>query len=371
MIVASHVSVSADARNHGNIKLFPIAVQYFNHLKDGIQVRLLDLRSTENETSTTVANLLENVLDEHGIKKKLVAFSAGNTNTNFGGLKRKGNKNVHTLLKKNVNAELLGVGCSAHVLHNSVQHSFDCFHWFDIDALAFKIYQYFSIYTVRTKELEKFCDFVEVTYRDLLYHSKTRWLSLFPFVQRLLQMFQPLKSYFSSQDKPPALLISFFEHDFAEAYLFFVHSLMSVFHENVKEMEKEQNSVLEILKIVDRVAGALRDRIENQFLPFGVKSIIFRLRKDGKDQMCDLFIQQTMTVYEQTEKYLLEWISSLSQFRVIDISYKNCFSFVRLCNIIFSFVPDFPMVRFSTQETSYLELHRQRGHVFIEKRSGL
>ena len=113
------------------------------------------------------------------------------------------------------------------------------------------------------------------------------------------------------------------------------------FHENVKEMENEQNSVLEILKIVDIVAGALCDKIENQFLPFGVKSIIFRLRKYGKDQMSDLFIQQTMSVYEQAEKYLLEWTSSLLQFRVIDIFYKNCFSSFRLCNIIFSFVPGF------------------------------
>jgi hypothetical protein len=53
---------------------------------------------------------------------------------------------------------------------------------------------------VCTEELKEYCDFVEIEYRQLLSHSKTRWLPLFPGIERLIHMFQALKLYFSSQE---------------------------------------------------------------------------------------------------------------------------------------------------------------------------
>ena len=70
----------------------------------------------------------------------------------------------------------------------------------DIDNIIFKIYQYFHIYTVQTKQLKENCDFIDIEYRKLLSHSKTRWLSLFPGITRLIQMFPALKLFFFSQD---------------------------------------------------------------------------------------------------------------------------------------------------------------------------
>lgn len=72
------------------------------------------------------------------------------------------------------------------------------------------------MYTVRTEELKDYCEFVAVEYRQLLYHSKTRWLSLFPGNQRLLQMLPALKSFFLSQEKPPTVIRNFFENDLSE-----------------------------------------------------------------------------------------------------------------------------------------------------------
>lgn len=65
----------------------------------------------------------------------------------------------------------------------------------DLDSLILKIYNFFSIYTIRTESLKEFCDFVCIEYRSLLYHSKTRWLSLYPAINRILQMFPALKSF--------------------------------------------------------------------------------------------------------------------------------------------------------------------------------
>lgn len=53
----------------------------------------------------------------------------------------------------------------------------------DVESVIMKIFNYFSIYTVRTEALKEFCDYVEINYQPLLNHSKTRWLSLFPAVE--------------------------------------------------------------------------------------------------------------------------------------------------------------------------------------------
>ena len=251
----------------------------------------------------------------------MTAFAADNTNSNFGCLKRGGNNNIHVLLKQNINSNVLRIGCNAHILHNSAQHGLGRFELFDVDTLAFKTDQYFSIYTVRTENLKEFCDFVEISFRELLYHSKTRWLSLMPVVHRLLQMYPALKSYFASQEKPPIFLQTFYEHDLGEGFLFFVHSLMSVFHDNVKKLEKKNNSIIEILNIVEIVSQALRDRINTKFIPLSIKSNLSKLRAEGKERECDDFVQQVMTVYTETEEYLQEWTVSLSAFRVFDLMF--------------------------------------------------
>ena len=126
------------------------------------------------------------VKHHQSLEKKLIAFAGDNTNTNFGGLNRKSGENIFTRLKTNLNSNLVGIGCPAHVLHNGIHHGIDQFGSFDIESIVVKIFNYFSIYTVRTHELKEFCEFVEVEFRNLLSHSKTRWLSLLPAVERIL-----------------------------------------------------------------------------------------------------------------------------------------------------------------------------------------
>lgn len=36
------ISIATDASNHGNIKMFPILIQYYGYLNGGINVKLID-----------------------------------------------------------------------------------------------------------------------------------------------------------------------------------------------------------------------------------------------------------------------------------------------------------------------------------------
>jgi succinate dehydrogenase hydrophobic anchor subunit len=69
-----------------------------------------------------------------------------------------------------------------------------------------EIYVYLSVYTVRTENLNRYHEFVDMNYRQFLSHSKTRWLPLFFAGERLLHMFPGVKSIFLSYPNPLVLL---------------------------------------------------------------------------------------------------------------------------------------------------------------------
>ena len=68
---------------------------------------------------------ISSILHEWGIGSKVIAFSADNTNCNFGGVARNGKNNVFYKLKEIFNKDLIRVGCAAHILNNAVQTAAD------------------------------------------------------------------------------------------------------------------------------------------------------------------------------------------------------------------------------------------------------
>jgi hypothetical protein len=82
------------------------------------------------------------------------------------------------------------VGCSALIIHNTVQTATDVLP-VDIGGVVSKIYSYFYMYTVRVENLEEFCAFVNQEYKKFLGYSKTKWLALLPAVERLRNTFCP------------------------------------------------------------------------------------------------------------------------------------------------------------------------------------
>ena len=198
---AKYVSVIADSSNHSNLKIVPVLVRYFAPTR-GIQVKVIEFQNLTGETSEILVNHILSVLEKYKITEKVIAFCGDNCNTNFGGLARKGKNNVFYKLHNSVKMNILGVGCAAHLIHNSLQTSADILP-VDVESIVNKIFQHFNIFTVRVEELKMFCNFVEVEYKPVLGSVKTKWLSLLPALERMIEMFDGLKSYFLSQEKKP------------------------------------------------------------------------------------------------------------------------------------------------------------------------
>ncbi|XP_065658888.1 TNF receptor-associated factor 5-like [Hydra vulgaris] len=89
--------------------------------------------------------------------------------------------------------------------------------------------------------------------------SKVRWLALLPAIERVLKLYQPLRSYFLSLENCPKLLLDFFNNEMSEIVLFFVHSQANVFYNSVKKIKKGDISATE----VNVVSKDFKDQIKS------------------------------------------------------------------------------------------------------------
>lgn len=217
--MSTFVSISTDASNHGNIKMFPIVVRYF-HPDEGVKIQVVNLSNTSGETSDIIVDLIKKEMSEYNITKKLVAFCGDNVNTNFGGVNRGGKNNVYAKLKENY-PNLIGIGCAAHIVHNALQSACEQLD-FDVELIVVKIYSHFYIYTVRVHSLMKFCQSVDNDYRKLLGYSKTRFLALLSSLESILDIFEGLKKYFLETTDSPQILQKFFSNPFSKLWCYFL-----------------------------------------------------------------------------------------------------------------------------------------------------
>jgi hypothetical protein len=90
-------------------------------------VKVLELLNLGGETSDPLLSYVLEVLQKLDPVEKLIAVSAYNTNMNFGGKKMKGKNYLYYKLQEKTSNDLTGIGCRAHVVHNTVQTATDCF----------------------------------------------------------------------------------------------------------------------------------------------------------------------------------------------------------------------------------------------------
>lgn len=278
----------------------------------GIHVKILELKSLPGETSDIVTNYILEVLKKYHLDTKVVVFCANNINTNFGGKRRSGKNNIFTKLKSNLDGngrDLVGIGCAARILNNATQTAADCL---PIDTQTFitKIYFYFHIYTVRVSELKELCEFVDIEYKKLLGYSATRWLTLRPAIERIIQIYPASKSYFASNEKSPTIITNYFNNPETESWLCFLHNASTIFHNAILKIEGQEVSMIETSNIYSDLKTKLVERKTNVFLPLQVRQNLKRLEEEGLLNSA-IFKEKVVKFYETCIKYLDEWEGSL------------------------------------------------------------
>lgn len=163
--------------------ILPVLVRGFSDT-DGVKIFKLSVNLVTNEKSETIGNSMMSTSTNWNIVDKIVGFGADNCNTNFGGVHRNGQNNVFNRLKQLLKHGLVGIGCSAHIIHNAFDAACDQLP-FQLEALVVSIYKHFHIYTLKVETLKGFCDDYETNFSMLVNHSSTRFLSLHPAIKKV------------------------------------------------------------------------------------------------------------------------------------------------------------------------------------------
>jgi len=135
------ISISTDANNHASEKIIPILIQYFT-INEGICSKFINLETLPNEKAQTICDLLIKTLKKWNLMEKCIAFSADNCNTNFGGMHRAGTENVYSLLNREMQKDLIGIGCPAYIIHNAAKKDLETLS-IDVQSIIMKIYNNF------------------------------------------------------------------------------------------------------------------------------------------------------------------------------------------------------------------------------------
>lgn len=69
---------------------------------------------------------------------------------------------------------------------------------FNVEEVS-DLFYWFEKSTKRKACLVEYCAFCDTEYRNIVKHVNTRWLSLERAISRVLQQYDPLKSYFLSE----------------------------------------------------------------------------------------------------------------------------------------------------------------------------
>lgn len=310
---ANYISLTIDSSNRKEIKLTPVCVRYFNQ-REGVNVKLLFFDELPGETSDILVEHLLKCIKKYSIDSKVVCLCADNTNTNFGGVNRHGQKNVYRKLQKALSRPILGIGCSAHILHNSVQTACDALP-IDIEVIVVKVYKFFFQYTVRVTTLKEFCEFANIEYKRVLSHGNTRFLSLLPALERILFLFDALKLYFLEVDNCPALLHAFFDDPINEVYLKFVHGCLHMFQISILKLESDFITATEATQVYNELVVKLEERKANNFIPFAAKQLLGKLKSDKSvnDVKEDAFLKSVEGFYQAGIKYLRLWETSFDK----------------------------------------------------------
>lgn len=225
-------SLSIDGSNDTGLdKMNPMTVKIFD--VDRVHHRFLDMCTTSGKnagTAEVIFGKMDEVLSKHNIPwNNCVSLSVDNTSVNVG----RRNSLKSRIVQKN--SEVYVIGCPCHILHNISSKAATNFHettGFDVEELTIDLAYWFDKSTKRKAGLEEFCVFCDVSYREIISHVSTRWLSLEKAVNRVLELYESLSSYFKSNNEPQARfkrLHSAFSKPMTEIYLLFIQSLIPTF----------------------------------------------------------------------------------------------------------------------------------------------
>lgn len=223
-------------------------------------------------------------------------------------------------LEEPLRRKLIPVGCAAHIVHNALSTAVMNVLPIDIENTLVKIYYHFRIYTKRMQKYHEFCEFIGCEAQSILSHSQTRWLSIFPCIERLLQVYDALKCFFLSEKNVPLALYNFFSNNESYFCWLFLHPQLQLFHDHLTKIQSRDLTALEVAGIYYKLMRRVEDRMNAEFVPF---TALQELRKNvpllGENRVKAV----ARNLYFSLHQYMSIWSSRLVDYKEMEVLLLN------------------------------------------------
>ncbi|CAM2723326.1 unnamed protein product [Rotaria socialis] len=308
LLKAQYYSLSVDASNKGNCKIFPFAVQYFS--PTGVRRGLIEFISDPHEAAVDIFNNICKIIDDNKLLiENLTSYGADNANVNYGE-----HHLVFQFLKSKV-PHLLKGNCFCHVLHNAVHAAHDELP-IDIEAILCKLYSYFSRSAKRIESLKEYFEFVQTEFSVLLQHIRTRWLSLLRSIERLLENFEPLKLFFLNQQTSTdaqRLLQSFFNDIQNLCILYFLQNILFEIQKAELQLQRSYTTAVDLHFIITNLLNKLQQKLFDKYYGNNTRLILNKL-KEIDEKKCDILIKTFDSFINQVIEYVKSYYDDNSEF---------------------------------------------------------
>lgn len=183
-----------EATDVSTCKCLAMIARFFDHSKGKIRDRFLGLLQLESSDSKSIFNAIQDFFAKNRIPfANCIGFAADNASVMMGNI-----QGVKARLK-NLNPHLYVVGCICHSMHLCCSAASKAIPS-NVEHLVRDIYMFFAHSSKRQREFSEFQEYFDMKKHKILKRANTRWLSLEAAVQRILEQWQPLISYFRVED---------------------------------------------------------------------------------------------------------------------------------------------------------------------------
>jgi hypothetical protein len=141
----------------------------------------------------------------------------------------------------------------------------------------------------------------------ILKHIKLRWLTLYTSINRLLEVFTPVKDYFLSLEKNncPKELQQFFSNDEGRCVLSFLEHILRIIQRTNVKLQRHYLAAVNLHDIISGLKFNLRQRINSSFFGTSCKLVLSRLPTSAADELKTSFIRFIERVVEYIDEYYL------------------------------------------------------------------
>lgn len=297
---AYFVSISTDASNHKEIKMFPVIIRFFSST-EGIKTRLIEFTNLTEDDGEHIFNMLKKTWEKWGFGHKIHCYSADNEAKNFGSVDRAhGNLNVFARMQRELNENLIGMGCLAHILHNAPQNACLAVFPFDVQNLLVLMYKQFYISTKQTERLKQLCEELEIEFSKLKGCPRTRFLAKKNSINSVLKVFGAVKEYFatSTSKRMARVLTDFFANPLQKFYLIIARDICELFEEAIVMIEGNDICGYEAIKIVQNLQIKLHGCVEQQFMSIEAEQELSKIAQQEREyDQAAIFVDIMQPIY--------------------------------------------------------------------------